>query len=553
MKSLESFAPAEHSILVVDDTSANRRLYGALLKKNGFEVRTAEDGVEALKLIEEELPSLVLLDYMMPNMDGIEVLQSLRAAKKTERLPVVMLTASAEPDHIDAALGAGANDYITKPVNGRLLVTRIKGMITASAARERASISKRANALLEELEDAARVQQAQLPSVPHKWKDWRITGAVAPSGQIGGDLFNFVETEDGRFIAFLLDVSGHGTASALVAAETSAEFRHLISRRGFADSVARLNDHLARRASGKYCCLAAVEISDERVRIINAGLPPIVVLRGSKVQREIWGSGTPIGMFEESTYEITEMRVDGGDQILLLSDGLTEPFGATDDSAGAVQRLALWPSVTDEIPSPEALRSRIRSVTRESAPELLDDATVLLLRMSSTVQESLRLLARPEAIPRAVRWVVDQSPEWADPAAVDHGLTEALTNAILHGSLGLSSEMRSDGGYDEYLHLAQELPERPGFTDRHVELRVVKNPEAFGIRISWEGCPCPVEDREPQSIRGDSLAALKNSGMGMNIIRSLFDRVEWDDSGLGMEIWMQKELAGRDRTLPPPV
>src|SRR5690606_14724339 len=136
-------------------------------------------------------------------------------------------------------------------------------------------------------------------------------------------------------------------------------------------------------------------------------------------------------------------------------DGLTEPFGATDDAVAAIERLAIWPSVTDDVPAPDVLRGRIRTITKDSAPELLDDATALILCMTSTVQEQLRLLARPDAIARAVRWVVDQSPDWSDRDAVDHGLTGALTNAILHGSLGMGSEMRKNGGYTDYLTLAR--------------------------------------------------------------------------------------------------
>ncbi len=552
-----SFAPESHSILVVDDTVANRRLYGALLQKSGFEVRTAEGGMEALQLMEGKLPSLIVLDYMMPGMDGIEVLKRLRGEERTARLPVVMLTASTEPDHIDAALAAGANDYITKPVNGKLLVARLRAMIQASAHRDQSKANRRNAALLQELQEAARVQQSQLPHVPMRWQDFRLTGAVAPSGAIGGDLFDIVPTEDGCFV-FLLDISGHGTGSALVAAETRSELRHLLSRGDLKSAIETLNGHLARRATGKYCCLAAAHLTTDSANIINAGLPPVAILRGNTIRKQIWGSGFPIGMFEHSEYEVTSVRLEGGDRIILLSDGLTEPFGATDDAASAIERLALWPTVDDEVPTGDALRSRIRTLTKTSAPELRDDATAVIVALSGTVSEHLKLQARPDAIPRALRWVLDQRPEWVDPIALDHGLTEALTNAILHGSLNMASELRSDqSGYIDYLELAEVLPNRPGFTDRHVELRVAANSESFGIRISWEGSPCPVDEQIPRSIRGvplppeATLDSLQSSGMGMNIIWTVFDRVVWDPSGMGMEIWMQKSMAGRDRSIPP--
>lgn len=515
---------------------ANRRLYSTLLAREGFVVRTAEDGPEALQSIRDEPPALVLLDYMMPQMDGVEVLERLRSEQATLRLPVVMLTASAEPDHIDAALEAGANDYITKPVNGRILLARVKSMIQADKLRER-QLNRLEDVLLEELEEAARVQRAQLPTVPTKWNDWRVSGAVAPSGKVGGDIFDLVPTDDGRFIALLLDVSGHGTASALVAAETRAELRTLLAGRSLLESVRRLNAHMAKRETGKYSCLAAVEIEGSKLRILNAGLPPVAVLRGSRLLASVWGSGTPIGMFEDSAYELTELNVAAGDRIVMLSDGLTEPFGATDDAVAAITRLGLWPSVRDEVPEPDVLLTRIATVTQNSAPELRDDATVVILHLTGSVHEVMRLAARPQAIPRAVRWVVDQCPDWADHTAVDHGLTEALTNAVLHGALGLSSAVRKTENYDQYLTLAHELPDRPGFMDRHVELKMVQNADSFGIRISWQGAPCPVEDRSPRPL----VAKEQSSGMGLSIIHSLFDRVDWDADGLGLELWLQRE------------
>ncbi|HXS17793.1 MAG TPA: SpoIIE family protein phosphatase, partial [Polyangiaceae bacterium] len=455
-------------------------------------------------------------------------------------------------DHVDAALAAGANDYITKPVNGKLLVTRLCSMIQASAHRYQTTHLQNTINMLEDLREAARVQQSQLPSVPFRYQDWRITGAVAPSGAIGGDLFDIVTSDNGCF-TFLLDVSGHGTGSALVAAETRSELHHLLRRGSLKSAVETLNAHLSQRATGKYCCLAGVHLLGNDVEIINCGLPPVAILRGGRIHQQVWGSGLPVGMFEESSYEVTPLSLQRGDRIVLLSDGLTEPFGATDDAQSAVERLALWPTVSDQLPSGEALSSRIRTITRESAPELRDDATAVILMLAGTVSEQLKYSARPESVPPAVRWVVVQRPDWADPHAIDHGLTEALTNAILHGALDLASNMRDEvssadaDGYQRYLELAAELPQRPGFTDRQVELQVASNADAFGIRIAWDGSPCPPEARRAvisDLTTTDSQVAskpvLRTSGMGMHIIHALFDRVVWDDDGKGMELWLDR-------------
>lgn len=557
-----SFVPESHSILVVDDTLANRRLYGTILRKSGFDVVTAQGGAQALQLISEQLPSLVVLDYMMPDVDGIEVLKHLRAEPRTAGLPVVMLTASAEPDHIDAALAAGANDYITKPVNGKLLVNRLQAMIRANVQRYQPNNIRRDDALFEDLREAARVQQAQLPAVPQQWKHWSVTGAVAPSGAVGGDIFDIVTSDDGCFV-FLLDISGHGMGSALVAAETTSELRHLLQRGGLKNAVERLNAHVARRATGKYCCLAAIELHAHHAEILNAGLPPVALLRGKRIHQQVWGSGLPIGMFEDSQYEVTQLSLEPGDRIVLLSDGLTEPFGVTDDAASAIDRLALWPTADADLPSGNALRSKIRTVTRQSAPELRDDATAVILALSAAVTQKLKLQARPDAIPMAINWVLAQCPDWADRSAVDHGVTEALTNAIVHGSLNIESTRRNnDSGYVDYLTLVEELPEKRDFEGRHVELEVTTSAELFSIRISWEGTPCPADEQvapsklhlaEEHTASQETEVTLQTSGMGMNIIRTLFDRVVWDPNGMGMKMCMFRSMAARDRSFPPAV
>ncbi len=528
--------PDAHVILVVDDAPTNRRLYSWLLGKAGFRVCTATDGVDALAQLERSRPSLVLLDFWMPRLDGIGVLHELRAQAETARIPVVMLTSSSAPDDIDKALEAGANDYITKPVNGRLLVTRVRSLIQADQDREHASMSREAESLRRELEEAQSVQQAQLPATPSRWSDWSIVGAVAPSGRVGGDVFDLVETDDGRLVAVLIDVAGHGTASALVAAETRAELRHLLRGRSLEESISRLNDHVARRATGRYSCIAAVELQDDAARVLNAGLPPVILLRRDAILARIVGSGLPIGMFSSRGYEVTELRTQPGDRLVLVSDGLTEPFGNIDDVDDALQRLGLLASGGAQ-PSPEDLREDILRMTRQSTAELIDDATALVLDRDVAARATLRLPPRPEAVGSAVRWVLSQCPAWVDRNSLDNGVTEALTNAVLHGALELVSDARQAGDYDAYVRDALSLADSDARRHRSIELAVLSEPEAFGVRIRWDGAPCPRGARLPPP----QLGPLQESGMGMTIIHALFSRVRWSGDGRSVELWLTRD------------
>lgn len=524
-------------MLVVDDTQANLRLYGCLLEKAGFLVRTASGGEEALRVIEERVPALVLLDYMMPQINGIDVLKVLRKGADTQMVPVIMLTASAAPDHIDLALDEGANDYITKPINGKVLVARVKALIQ-SLTTEAARAQKPADtALWAELEEAARVQQAQLPPVPFECEDLRVSGAVIPSGKVGGDLFDIFSADDNRFLCTLLDVAGHGTASALVASETRALLRSVLERRPPGAALFRVNQSMAQRATGKFCCTAVVEVRGTSVTLVNAGLPPIVVLRGSEVLATVWGNGAPLGMFDDSLYDEVRLELAQGDRIVLLSDGLTEPFGKIDDSAGAVARLRLDPLSSPELPSPSALHELMR---QNAGPGGLDDdRTVLVIDLPQIQSVEVSVPAQIEAIAPAIRSALAEAPAWVDPAALDHGLTEALTNAILHGVHGIGSEGREGEGYLDYLDAVASASRRAPAARQAVELKIRRSSGWLEFHLKWSGVPCPPENRHPlrpDGERASSSEELLGLGMGMKIIASLFDEVAWDENGYGVRL-----------------
>jgi len=113
-------------ILVVDDEQDIVTIIGKVLKKNGYEVITANDGLECIGKVESELPDLILLDNVMPNMDGRAVLSRLKASKKTENIPVIMVTALADEEHINSAQKGGAVEYIVKPFGYNVLLEKIK-------------------------------------------------------------------------------------------------------------------------------------------------------------------------------------------------------------------------------------------------------------------------------------------------------------------------------------------------------------------------------------------------------------------------------------------
>ncbi|MEO0324098.1 MAG: response regulator [Myxococcota bacterium] len=363
-------------VLVVDDDPTNRGLLERTLRVAGYIVRSVADGHSALAAVEERAPSLVVLDYMMPGMDGPEVLVRLRALQPA--LPVVILTASDSPEHVDAAFAAGADDYLHRPVNPRILTHRVASHLRFDRTRREARAAEATGKALEEaLEEASAVQRQQLPSVPERWAHWQASGGVMAGDRIGGDVFSLSTGSFGLPIAMLVDVAGHGMAAAIVASRVQSELKALLERHAPADALTALDEALG--TAGRYACVAALRLHARSAEIVNAGLPPIALVRGGNVVATVSGSGFPPGLVGGARYRATVLPVRPGDRIVVLSDGLTEPFGHADAIENPLARLALFGDDACAHLGAEAWETRLGEALCDVPAELRDDATVLVI------------------------------------------------------------------------------------------------------------------------------------------------------------------------------
>lgn len=123
-------------ILVVDDNISNLQVLGALLSQKGYEIAVATDGEKALEFLENDFPDLILLDIMMPGIDGYELCGKIKAIEKLNEIPILFLTALTDPDDIVKGFDAGAVDYISKPFNNAELLARIKTHVGLKRAKD---------------------------------------------------------------------------------------------------------------------------------------------------------------------------------------------------------------------------------------------------------------------------------------------------------------------------------------------------------------------------------------------------------------------------------
>ena len=215
-------------ILVVDDNEMNRDMLARRLERAGFDVETADGGNAGLERVLCGNYNLVLLDIMMPDIDGLTVLKRIREVYSKMELPVIMATARDEGSDLAEALSLGANDYVTKPLDFKVVRARVDNVLGyALAARQLQQANERMN---RDLEAAAGVQSSLLPNKPVDIEGAEFVWRFRPCDELAGDGLNVFRQDDEHVAMYVLDVSGHGVSSALLSVSGTHHLAQLIGQ-----------------------------------------------------------------------------------------------------------------------------------------------------------------------------------------------------------------------------------------------------------------------------------------------------------------------------------
>ena len=215
--------PRLRAILVVDDTEAYRQLLQLMLAEEKYGVLEAEDGVQALAVAADGSPDLILLDVMMPQKDGYQVCAELKANPRTREIPVIFLSAKAEPEDKVKGLELGAVDFITKPFSRGEILARVRMQLeirrlSQSLQAMNVELLRRQDRQQEDLRAAANIQRSLIPSedLKTRFEELELAWQFLPCESVGGDVFNLHRLDRDHVGLFVVDVSGHGVPSAMV-------------------------------------------------------------------------------------------------------------------------------------------------------------------------------------------------------------------------------------------------------------------------------------------------------------------------------------------------
>jgi len=377
------------SALVVDDVEENRDLLVRRLKRLGIsDIEQACDGRQALARLGERSFDLLLLDIMMPEMNGYEVLDVLSREGRTHDLPVLVISALSEVDAVARCLEQGAEDFIFKPFNPIILRARVLASLEKKQLRDTARRElerKRA-----ELNEARNLQLALTPPRADRTSpigNISIEVLLEPAREVGGDLVDHFEIGERLQVVLVGDVSDKGAGAALVMARTHGQFRALAARPDaetlFEDparAASEVNQTLAlNNASCMFVTLflGVLDVTTGELAYVRCGhVPPWIRRSDGSVERLAVAAGLPLGVMERVGYKTGRSQLSAGDVLLAVTDGVTEGASA-DKSLFGEDRTEAWLSGTGSDASLGALIAEVR--VHEAGEPAADDVAAVLV------------------------------------------------------------------------------------------------------------------------------------------------------------------------------
>jgi sigma-B regulation protein RsbU (phosphoserine phosphatase) len=385
-------------ILIADDQELIRFKLQTDLQKWGHEVTAAEDGEQAWELFQQGDFSIVITDWMMPHVDGLELVRRIRASRTENYVYVVMLTAKAEKHDIVAGMGAGADDFLAKPFHRDELQLRVRaGIRITNLYRELNETNRR----LQRSHDAfVQIQRSFLPTSKPDLAGFQFAWQHRPCGGLGGDMLNIVRLGETQLGLYVLDVTGGGVPAALLAATLgrvltpATDSASLLVERDAAGSATRVREpvevlgELARRfgkQEGKQfftLVYGLLNLETRAFRFASAAHVPVLHQRAKQSPAMLDVDGFPIGIGTDGIeFQQRPVALAAGDRLLLYSDGLTDAMNADGEVFGAARLIERVKELGRQ-PLDDMVRLLLEELSRWCGnPDFKDDASILAVEV----------------------------------------------------------------------------------------------------------------------------------------------------------------------------
>ena len=546
-------------ILIAEDSAADRLLLSTIVRRQGHEVLTAANGAEAVDIFRQQQPSLVLMDAMMPVMDGFEAARQIKALAGETLVPIIFLTSLTESEALARCLEAGGDDFLAKPYNQVILAAKIKAMdrlrrLQATVLQQRDLIAKHHDYLLNE----QRVAKAVFDKVAHSGclSAPNIRYLQSPYALFNGDLLLAAYTPAGDMHVLLGDFTGHGLPAAVGAMPLAEVFYGMTAKGyGLSETLREMNAKLKRILPvDMFCCATLLSLSFQRcsVEVWNGGMPDGYLHRIASGERiPLAARHLPLGVLSPQAFDdgtqVHPMAV--GDRVFLLSDGVIDTSDANDQLFG-VERLQQVFAANRE---PDRLFEDIERALRDFRGEARDDVSMVEVSLLEPEQvqppapmysDSGQLspldwsvsfefrgatLRRYNPLPYLLQLLLEVHGLRTQSGALYSVLAELYSNALEHGVLGLDSSLKRDAaGFARYYEQRNARLEvlQDGYVRVHLQVRPQGAGGCLVIRVDDSG-----KGFDVARVMERPLDGVRLSGRGVSVVRQLGRNARWSDEG----------------------
>ncbi|MBI5756153.1 MAG: SpoIIE family protein phosphatase [Nitrospirae bacterium] len=543
-----------YKILIADDDPTIQRLLRDFLNNLGYEAASVMDGCRAITELEKNHYDLLLSDIVMPCMDGIELIKSVRSMDRYNNLPVILLSGKNDPVTKVNAFAALADDYVVKPFDFDELTARIQTQLRLKKLQEELEEKNRQlghrNLELETHLDVARHFQQQI--LPLNTKDiygLKIRSFYQPIDKVGGDIFDIVPFKNGRVGIFIGDVSGHGVPAVFLNIMLKMAFqtavRDEIQPNKVLEKINSILQSFMHDENFITAIYAMFDTNNKLLYLASAGHPNGIIIRaGNKRIETINSKGICIGIMDNVSYEAKAVRLWPGDRIIFYTDGVIEIKNTKGGILGT-EGLSDIAGRSSENNDMDKMLSRIvDEMYRFSTGKTFeDDITILCLEMLDSFQYSwpsgnLNIKDAVNTMIKPLTSILHCKMDTKEIKKVKVALSEAMSNALEHGNLGLHSFIMNEDLDDELFDkLKKELLANPAYSRKNVTVKYIieGNKITYAIKDDGNGFDRSniADPTSPENIT-------KCNGRGISLIKMCMDHVSFNEKG--NEIRMVKKL-----------
>jgi CheY-like chemotaxis protein len=540
-------------ILIADDNETDRMILRTIVRKEGHEVLLAANGEEALQVFWESKPDLILLDVLMPVMDGLAVAKDIREKLKEDYVPIIFLTSLQDAESLAQCLESGGDDFLSKPYNRVILKAKIKAFGRMRTMHEKLQDHNR-QMLIEQ-----QVAKTIFDNVAHSGcldLD-NISHSLSPLSVFNGDTVLAERKPDGGMHLFLGDFTGHGLPAA-IGAMPLAEIFYGMTAKGFSmeEVLREINSKLRGILPvGVFCCGCFVELDfyEKKAMIWLGGLPDIVCYRHETNEIEtIASTNLPLGVLGAHQFQpaTTEILLADDDELFIWSDGIIESRNEDEELFGEDRLLSIFGRKNEQSLF-DSILSDVEEFVGETDAD--DDLTLLSVKMVSIEEIGLpdfdnkrgslvgpqdwdfyytlrdKSLRDFNPLPLVLNIITEVEGLRNMSGQLYTMMAELYSNALEHGVLGLSSDLKSstDGFAAYYLEREKRLEV---LTSAYVIIKAKHVPCENGgvLELSIEDSG---EGFDHVKFLAKEVPTEGYSGRGLPLIRGICEDFQYNESG----------------------